>query len=53
MVKQDGSKMIVACKSTLIHVSVCVGLGGMPPPGKFRSSQIAFDTIWDKDKIVV
>ena len=36
--KQDGSRMIVACESTLTHVSVCVPTRGVwghaPPEGK-------------------
>ena len=51
--KQGGSRMIVACESTLTHVSVYVpttGSGSMLPQEdfEFRSSQIASDTIWDK-----
>ena len=51
--KHDGSRVIVACESTLTHAKcVCLlgGSGGMPPQEnfEFRSSQIASDAIWDK-----
>ena len=49
--KQDGSRMIVACKSMLTHAYAYVstrGSGGF----EFRSSQIASDTTWDKITIL-
>jgi len=59
-VKQDGTRIIVACVSTLTCKRVCLlgGSGGMPHLKKleFRSSQIASEAIWDKntcDKTII
>ena len=49
--KQDGSRVIVACKSMFTHAYACMsarGSGGF----EFRSSQMASDTIWDKITIL-
>ena len=51
--EQNGSRMIVACESTLTHAYECVptrGSGDMPAQEnfEFRSSQIASYAIWDK-----
>ena len=44
--EQDGSMTIVTHESTLMHVQAC---GACPQENfKFRYSQIASDTIWDK-----
>ena len=45
--KQDGSRTIVACESTLTHTCLLGGSGGMLSQKKFefRSSQIASDAI--------
>ena len=40
---KGGNKMVAACESTLTHVSVRA-----PSLGKFRSSQIVSNAIWDR-----
>ena len=51
--KHDGSRMIVACESTLMHAYACMPTRGVwvhasPEKFEFRSSQIVSDAIWDK-----